>query len=942
MAHRWQVSETDQTHVVGTSTNLGGTVDLNITNVINGVNTQTLIFAKAFKIGGATMGGSNQTEWTGGNVGSVISNYSATFDGLGSGADAKDLVTFTQTAFDVDGSTYSFAFWAKKTNATDTMHVFGRTGTGANSYYSRITLDGATDRLYIESDTNGDEAYATVTDDTNWHHYVITVSSGVVAMYQDGSALTVTGNVNGDNLTIDAIGGGGNSFRYNGQIYQPAIWSAVLSASDVSVLYNSGIPVSVKEDRGTYTKSGNLIHLWRFSEGTGTTTSDSVGSLTGTFQDDATFSTTTPDPAAGTVSKVVFSDNGIAGTMSNTVKATVHLNSFTVPKEPFTIFIDIDEQSGATDDSPSLPQRNACIRSVWPYVANSSGPTITDITDITETSVQTASATVASGIHTHSGTVPGAGNTMIAELEFTADTGYAYAFADAQALNLNNGSYDYTNYYQVNVLETLTNNRITSFKVQVIYTPPPAGTGLEPDPIPNMCELSHKLHINFRVIEIPSTVTAEITSVEYEHDITGRSRELPITVRGTVGATYTIQFTKNTSTTNTAIASSNGYYNFSSDAFQTGSATENGTIGANGSNIHYVTLPHVTAETHYSIVLANGGASTTIPTDMDGVGEQMVKQYGYHTASIVPKQFDSFFVLTGQQKDIIKPIIFEGAKGNDRTRMQQSTLVGATVFQKAGNGNSSSTTITLTQLNDNIKSGMFVFGAGAGTHQLKVNEVKGRTLTLSSAIALADDTELRFEKDAGNIHPFELTVASVKSQPMSINYTAASGVSGRQPSLTTDHGSSTTFKGDIAGFDDVVVTRNSTSGTVSSAVQNVFTTTRGIVPGMTMTSANFYGDAVSGGAGGYIDLQDHFAGPATVQSVDSDTQITLTASKDTRNGDIFKFATPNEDGTEVLDIQAKEAGDGTGNITVQCTIKADQLGATQDSHIYVEDFIRVS
>ena len=89
-------------------------------------------------------------------------------------------------------------------------------------------------------------------------------------------------------------------------------------------------------------------------------------------------------------------------------------------------------------------------------------------------------------------------------------------------------------------------------------------------------------------------------------------------------------------------------------------------------------------------------------------------------------------------------------------------------------------------------------------------------------------------------------------------------------------------------------------------------------------------------------MQDHFVGPATVQSVDSDTQITLTASKDTRNGDIFKFATPNEDGTEVLDIQAKEAGDGTGNIIVQCTIKADQLGATQDAHIYVEDFIRVS
>ena len=224
-----------------------------------------------------------------------LSGFSMSFDASNADGLPQIGLTFTETTFDIDGSTLSFSFWAKVENADNLYHVFGDTGSDANSFFKRISIDGSSDKLVLESNANGNEMSATITSDTNWHHYVITTNgSGGYAMYQDGSALTTAAVNISSNIDIDSIGGGGNAFRFDGLLFQCAIWDAELDADAVSAIYNSGTPIPLQEDKGNYDNSGDLIHLWRFAEGSGSTSEDSVGSLDGTLQPAASFSTTTP------------------------------------------------------------------------------------------------------------------------------------------------------------------------------------------------------------------------------------------------------------------------------------------------------------------------------------------------------------------------------------------------------------------------------------------------------------------------------------------------------------------------------------------------------------------------------------------------------------------------------------------------------------------------
>ena len=203
---------------------------------------------------------------TGGGVSGVIAPvYSLSLDG------ANDRVTFTETSFPIaaDGNDGSISFWAKRTD-------------------------------------NGQTASGPVTADTDWHHYVFTWagdSSGTATpiIYEDGSAVsTAIGNFGaqaGKDFTIDNIGssgGLGNDKEYKGLLYQIAIWDETLDANAVAAVYNSGTPIALQEDKGNYDNSGDLIHLWRFDEGTGSSAADSIGSLTGTLQENAAFSSTTP------------------------------------------------------------------------------------------------------------------------------------------------------------------------------------------------------------------------------------------------------------------------------------------------------------------------------------------------------------------------------------------------------------------------------------------------------------------------------------------------------------------------------------------------------------------------------------------------------------------------------------------------------------------------
>ena len=226
------------------------------------------------------------------------SSYSMSFDGSG------DFLSFTETSFAIgdSGDKFSISFWAKRdTTGVSADFVMSN----VNGFKRKINFNSAGNRLEIEGDENGQQAEGTVTADTNWHHYVITLSNpgtsqqATVVMYEDGSSVTVSNTSLGaaaQDLTVNTIGSpsGGGTNGFDGLLYQIAIYNEVLDADSVSAIYNSGTPIDITADSGNYDNSGDLTNLWNFTEGSGSTAADSIGSLNATLNGDAAFSTTTP------------------------------------------------------------------------------------------------------------------------------------------------------------------------------------------------------------------------------------------------------------------------------------------------------------------------------------------------------------------------------------------------------------------------------------------------------------------------------------------------------------------------------------------------------------------------------------------------------------------------------------------------------------------------
>ena len=247
------------------------------------------------------LGLSNGIAHTGEDISDITppSSYSMSFDGAG------DWLTITETSFpiELDGEDLSISFWCKRTDNNDEAVILGNSATAS---YKRLNFDSDGGRLYIESDQAGEYAYGIVTQDTNWHHYAVTSlgsgsgSGGIgeVVIYEDGDAVTTchssAGSCNfGNNLnkdfTIDRIGSdvGSGTTELKGLLYQLVIFNIVLTKDTVKAMYNDGTPRSLDNMDG-------VSHFWKFSEKTGSTTADSVGSLTATLAGNAAFSSTKP------------------------------------------------------------------------------------------------------------------------------------------------------------------------------------------------------------------------------------------------------------------------------------------------------------------------------------------------------------------------------------------------------------------------------------------------------------------------------------------------------------------------------------------------------------------------------------------------------------------------------------------------------------------------
>ena len=621
------------------------------------------------------------------------------------------------------------------------------------------------------------------------------------------------------------------------------------------------------------------------------------------------------------ITAVTLTDNGQPGDPNNTINAAITVGSFTCPNSSTTYYIDIDE-----DTSPTLLKRNTGIRLRWPYSAEQT-VTVTNISDITETSVQAGSSTTP-GIYKFSGTVTDGLGTMIAEVDFNSSSDHHYEeFPTVTFTNMQSLNGDYSNHYQYVVVPTYSTNYIDSFKVKIFYTPPAPSrmgkTNLYPDPT-SMLELNHIANIDFKIRETTTVLSNTISHVSYDTETDYTKKPVLVTVHGAADSKYKIQFTKQANTGSDSVAGSGGYYNFATNAFQDGSYTSvEQTIPSVGYNEHVIRLPEVSADTRYDILLSSS-SSSTIPSTMDGHGELMLTQKGIDTITFKPLTFTAtnFSGKLSSSVNAITPTNIEIKRGKTTASgFGPGGVATISTMGKGGNSNTSSTEITLENENRNIKPGMFVAGVGsdgtASSYNLKVSKVRGKVITLDSATKISDSTDLQFIENTSNIHPFEFTIPPgryINRLTIGTKEGVVTGETGMQPNLYQNW-NLTDFSGHVAGFTDVVT---KTNGAVSSSTTVTLDATRGITVGMEVSGTGI-------------------SGTPTVATVASGTQITLSDSQTISNDVDLTFK--GNPGVSVVDLQATVED---GNVKVQGLLEVREIERTAEAYLLIDDFINVT
>lgn len=128
----------------------------------------------------------------------------------------------------------TFSFWSKK-NIEHNGIIFGNNSTGANKRIIFLTND----RLYFETNTDGDYCAGMPSLDTNWHYYVITATETRVLFYEDCSDITVDGTVVNSIVTFDRISG--PSYYFNGKLDDIRVYNAVMPISQIKEQYYAGL-----------------------------------------------------------------------------------------------------------------------------------------------------------------------------------------------------------------------------------------------------------------------------------------------------------------------------------------------------------------------------------------------------------------------------------------------------------------------------------------------------------------------------------------------------------------------------------------------------------------------------------------------------------------------------------------------------------------------------
>jgi len=283
----------------------------------------------------------------------------------------------------------------------------------------------------------------------------------------------------------------------------------------------------------------------------------------------------------------------------------------------------------------------------------------------------------------------------------------------------------------------------------------------------DFCGLGHRFEIGHRVFQPaePVDISNEITSVQYPRTVVSTPTQETITVRGAVGATYSLNLQKMESTTSTKRSSTGGFYSFSGGlrGFKdsiTRLQSNQFTIGASGKKVHNFILPKSTGAERYEVFLTPTGttkAASNVPTF---VGEGTILRDSITTITIQAEaEAPANWQLSGIAGESgVTPV---STTSFSRRKNSTSSYSGSSLQKRAATAVSSSNKLTLDKSDSRIQSGMHVIVpmAGAGVpHNTTVSFVRDRTVILSNNCTIAQGALVRFESKSTRIVPFNFTI----------------------------------------------------------------------------------------------------------------------------------------------------------------------------------------
>jgi hypothetical protein len=203
------------------------------------------------------------------SIPSVTNSHSLSLDGTDDHAEVTGSSEI-QISYPLTISAWIYPTANASTNNLRTIISWGSAASGQGRFFG---INNTSNNLEFGT-YGGNTTSSTALSLNTWYHVAATVTSGATKLYINGS-LDTTGSNTLNSFTYGKTHVGElyyattiSARHFAGNIDELALFNSVLSADEITQLYNNGDPFDLNSDAGNYTSSANLKAWWRMGDGT--------------------------------------------------------------------------------------------------------------------------------------------------------------------------------------------------------------------------------------------------------------------------------------------------------------------------------------------------------------------------------------------------------------------------------------------------------------------------------------------------------------------------------------------------------------------------------------------------------------------------------------------------------------------------------------------------